>query len=56
MQFKVDQAGKATVINVETQNPDLKQYITEQFPKIEFTGVNEKPEEVYIVDINFKVL
>jgi len=56
VQFKIDTKGKATVMNVETKNPDLKHYITEQLPKIDFNDVNDKPEEIYFVDINFKVL
>ncbi len=54
--FHIDENGKATVTNVETHNLDLRHYILEQIPKIEFRGVNEKPEETYVVDINFKVL
>lgn len=56
VQFKVNAKGKATVMNVETKNQDLKHYITEQLPQIDFNDVNDKAEEIYFVDINFKVL
>ncbi len=56
VQFKINAEGKATVMNIKTENPGLKNYIQEQLPKIAFDNVNDKPEEVYFVDINFKVL
>ena len=56
VQFKVNAKGKATVMNVDTKNTELKHYLIEQLPKIDFNDVNDKPEEIYFVDINFKVL
>jgi len=56
VQFKIAEDGKATVMNVETSSPELKNYIMNQFPKMNFDSVSEKPEAVYFVDINFKVL
>lgn len=56
VQFKIEEDGKATVIKVETENPELKNYIMKQFPKIDFKTADEKTEGLYFIDINFKVL
>lgn len=56
VQFKIEENGEATVLNVETANPELKSYIMMQFPKIDFKAVAEKKDAIYFVDINFKVL
>ena len=55
VQFELTSEGKATVVNVKTSNPELKNYIIKQFPKIAFS--KESAEEgMYFIDINFKVL
>ncbi|HEY0031201.1 MAG TPA: hypothetical protein VGC65_10615 [Bacteroidia bacterium] len=56
VQFKITSNGKATVLNVETSNAELKNYICNQFPKMDFNTVAEKQDAVYFIDINFKVL
>lgn len=56
VQFKIAENGTAIVMNVETNNPELKKYIFNQFPKMKFNLVSGKPEAIYFVDINFKVL
>jgi len=56
VQFKIAEDGKATIMNVETSNPELKKYVMKQFPKIDFNSYSAKPEAIYFVDINFKVL
>lgn len=56
VQFKIAEDGKAVVMNVETSNPELKNYILKQFPKLNFDSVSEKQGAVYFVDINFKVI
>ncbi len=56
VQFKIAEDGKAVVMNVETNSPELKNYIMKQFPKMNFDSVSEKQGAVYFVDINFKVL
>lgn len=53
VQFKISENGKATVLNVETTNLSLKNYILCQLPKIDFNTVAKKKEAVYFVDINF---
>lgn len=55
VQFQLTSEGKATVVNVKTSNPELKNYIMTQFPKIDFNNAGT-PEGVYFIDINFKVL
>ncbi len=56
VQFKISENGTATVLNVETTNPELKKYILSQFPKINFNEFSEKQEAVYFIDINFKII
>jgi|ERR1043165_5804469 hypothetical protein len=56
VQFRLAENGKATIIRVETSNPELKNYILDEFPKMDFNTVTEKKEQIYFVDINFKVL
>jgi len=56
VQFKIAETGKATVISVETENSELKNYIINQFPKIDFNNATDKQEGLYFIDINFKVL
>lgn len=55
VQFKLTSEGKATVVDVKTSNPELKNYIITQFPKIDFDKTNAT-EGVYFIDINFKVI
>jgi hypothetical protein len=56
VQFRIMPDGKASVLDVRTASPELKSYIMEQFPKLDFNAVSENKETVYFVDINFKVL
>ena len=56
VQFRLMENGKAAVLDVKTNNPELKKYIMSQFPKLDFNAVNEKKNAVYFIDINFKVL
>lgn len=56
VQFSIAENGKATVLKVETSSPELKSYILNQFPKMDFNTVTEKKAAVYFIDINFKVL
>ena len=55
VQFKLTSEGKATVVDVKTTNPELKNYILTQFPKIDFNKANAE-EGMYFIDIDFKVL
>ncbi len=56
VQFKITESGKATVMKVETESPELRQYIMSQFPKMNFNPSSKDQEAVYFNDINFKVL
>ena len=55
VKFKLTSDGKATVVDVKTSNPELKNYIITQFPKIDFNN-SSATEGMYFIDINFKVL
>jgi hypothetical protein len=55
VEFKVEN-GKASVVNVKTQNPELKLYIIDQFRAMKFDSTTEKQGVTYFIDINFKVL
>ena len=56
VEFKIEENGRATILKVETTNPDLKNYIIKQFPTIDFKNEVEKTEGIYFIDINFKVM
>lgn len=56
VQFKIAESGEATVINVETENPQLKKYVIHQFPKLKFDASSMDKGDVYFIDIHFKVL
>jgi hypothetical protein len=57
VQFTISANGNVSIINIETNVPELKKYVTEQFKSIDFkSAVNENKEETYFIDINFKVL
>ncbi len=56
IKFKITEEGKAMVLNVESASPELKKYIITQFPKINFSGTSKNSNEIYVIDINFKVL
>jgi flagellar basal body-associated protein FliL len=55
VQFKLTSEGKATLVDVKTSDPELKNYIITQFPKIDFDKASAD-EGMYFIDINFKVL
>lgn len=55
IQFKVEK-GNAMVLDVKTSNPELKNYIIEQFKTMKFDATDEKQGITYFIDINFKVL
>lgn len=56
VQFKIEQNGNASVLDVKTNNPELKNYVIKQFESIDFSNVSERQGVVYFIDINFKVL
>ena len=56
VEFTISESGKATVLNVNTDNNELKSYIKDQFPKINFNNAKKKAEALYFIDINFKVM
>ncbi|MDF2436116.1 MAG: hypothetical protein K0Q95_492 [Bacteroidota bacterium] len=56
VEFTILENGSVTVLNVETHKPELKQYIISQFSTLDLKGVTIKKNEIYLIDINFKVL
>lgn len=56
VQFKIEQNGSASVLDVKTSNPELRNYVIKQFKDINFSDVTERQGVVYFIDINFKVL
>jgi len=56
VQFKIDENGKAQVIEVNTSNQELKNHVILQIEKILFDNSSQKISGTYFVDINFKVL
>lgn len=55
VQFKVEN-GKAIVLEVKTNNQELKEHILKQFKTMNFDNIQEKQGIIYFVDINFTVL
>ncbi|HEX8514706.1 MAG TPA: hypothetical protein VF868_00810 [Bacteroidia bacterium] len=55
VQFRLEN-GKAYVIDITTKNDELRNYIAEEFHKMNFEGITEKEGTIYFVDINFRVL
>jgi len=56
VQFTIAPNGTASVIDVQTANPELKQYVTRQLNGINFSEASDKQSTTYFIDINFKVL
>lgn len=56
VQFMIDRNGTASVIDVKTNNPELKQYVIRRMSSIDFSAAAEKQPVTYFIDINFKVL
>jgi hypothetical protein len=55
VQFKVEN-GKASMIDVKSENTELKNYVIEQFKNLKFDELPEDHSTTYFIDINFKVL
>jgi hypothetical protein len=56
VQFRISENGKASLMNVESANTELKNYIIKQFSKIDFNEVKDNKDKIYFIDINFRVL
>jgi hypothetical protein len=56
VQFKIDATGTVSILNVATHNPEVKNYITYQFNKIDFSSIKEGKEMIYNININFKTM
>ncbi|MCW3086033.1 MAG: hypothetical protein JWP12_3399 [Bacteroidetes bacterium] len=56
VQFTIGQNGTASIVDVKTENPELKKYIIQQFSTINFNEATDKQQVTYFIAINFKVL
>lgn len=56
VQFKIGQNGVASVLDVKTSNPELREYVIRQFKMLNFSNVVDKQEVTYFIDLSFKVL
>jgi len=56
VQFTIGKNGEASLIDVKTENPELKKSVIEQFNTIDFNKATDKQPVTYFIDINFKVL
>lgn len=56
VQFKIDNNGTIILLNVETQNRELKKYVEKEFPKLDLEQNIQKKDAIYLIDLNFKVV
>jgi hypothetical protein len=56
VEFTILENGTVNVLKVQTNKPELKEYITSRFSSLELKNVQEKTNEIYLIDINFRVL
>jgi hypothetical protein len=54
--FRIDASGKASIVEIGTQNEELKRFVTKQFNSIDFSKAVDSKQDLYFVDISFKVL
>lgn len=56
VQFSISSNGNVSSVDVNTTNPELKNYVKEQIKAIDFSTVKESKEMTYFVNISFRVL
>jgi hypothetical protein len=56
VQLRISNNGKVSVLDVNTNNPELKNYVTRKLSDIDFSITEDKKETTYFIDINFRVL
>jgi len=56
VQFKVNKDGAITLVGVSCNNEELKKYVEKNFSKIDGSNTDLKPEIIYSLNINFRVL
>lgn len=54
--FSIDETGKAHVIEVNTDKPEIVNSVTAQFEQISFAGMQTDPDQQYSIWLNFKVM
>jgi|GEM_PF-2378252 len=56
VQFKINNNGTIILLDVNTNNKELKKYVEAEFPKLNLGKEAPKAETIYFIDLNFKVL
>lgn len=56
VQFKINNNGTIILLDVNTNNKELKKYVESEFPKLNLKNEVPKTETIYFIDLNFKVL
>lgn len=56
IEFSVKTNGSVSVLDVETQNLDLKKLIIEKFPQLDFSKTADLPAGAYKIDVYFQML
>jgi len=56
VQFKIDKQGTIILLNVDTPNKELKNYVEKEFPKLNLEKSIQEKETIYFIDLNFKVV
>lgn len=56
IEFSMKGNGTVSVLNVETQNEDLKKLIIEKFPQLDFSKIADLPAGGYKIDVYFQTL
>lgn len=54
--FTIDEKGKAHVIDVNTNRPELKDSVKQQFEAIDFSDSKETNNQEFSIWLNFKVM
>jgi hypothetical protein len=56
LSFRVDENGKASILEIGTNNPELREYVTRKFNAMDFSKVSLNKQTTYFININFRVL
>lgn len=56
VQFKMSKNGEVTLVDVKSNNEELRKYVEKNFSKIDWSTTEIHPETVYSLNINFRVL
>ncbi|MGZ4035803.1 MAG: hypothetical protein ACXVPU_14250 [Bacteroidia bacterium] len=56
IEFAMKANGSVSILNIDTQNEDLKKLIMEKFPQLDFSKIDDLPTGGYKIDIYFQTL